>query len=64
MNALAQEYRDKSRPAYCAQKGFLDEIVAMKDLRGYLVAFARAAYQNPKSLCPHHQMMLPRIIRG
>lgn len=62
MNALAQEYHDKSRPVYCAQKGFVDEIVRMDAIRKYLVGFARSAYQNPRSICPHHQMMLPRII--
>ena len=31
---------------------------------GYLTAFAGAAYQNPRSICPHHQMMLPRLIKG
>ncbi|MFH2008842.1 MAG: carboxyl transferase domain-containing protein [bacterium] len=64
MNALAQEYYDKSRPIYSAQKGFVDEIVRMTELRRYLVSFARAAYQNPHSICPHHQMILPRIIKG
>jgi glutaconyl-CoA decarboxylase len=64
MNALAQEYHDKSRPIYCAQKGYVDEIVPMTGVRDYIVAFARAAYQNPASICPHHQMMLPRIIKG
>ena len=64
MNALAQEYYDKSRPIYSAQKGFLDEVVKMTELRNYIVSFTRAAYQNPHSLCPHHQMMLPRIIKG
>jgi glutaconyl-CoA decarboxylase len=29
-----------------------------------MVAFTEAAYQNPRSLCPHHHMMLPRIIKG
>jgi len=33
-------------------------------LRDYLVTFAGCCYQNPKSMCPPHQMMLPRIIRG
>ena len=42
--------------------GLVDEVVAMGDLRSYLVAFAEAAYQNPASICPHHQMMLPRVI--
>ena len=40
------------------------EIVSLKALRGYLKAFAGAVYQNPKSICPRHQMLLPRIIRG
>jgi glutaconyl-CoA decarboxylase len=64
MNALARDYHEKSRPLFCAQTGLVDEIVALKDLRRYLVAFAGAAYQNPKSICPQHQMILPRIIRG
>ncbi|MFZ7125329.1 MAG: acyl-CoA carboxylase subunit beta [Desulfobacterales bacterium] len=64
MNQLAQDYHDKSRPLFCARAGMLDEIVPIADLRSYLVAFAGAAYQNPKSICPHHHMMLPRIIRG
>ena len=64
MNKLAQEYHEKSRPLFCAKTGLVDEIVAMKDMRKYMVAFAGAAYQNPKSICPHHQMILPRIIKG
>lgn len=64
MNKLVQEYLDKSRPAYCAKMGLVDEVVAMKDLRKYLVAFANCCYQNPKSITPHHQMILPRIIKG
>ncbi|OGA66001.1 MAG: hypothetical protein A3F77_13775 [Betaproteobacteria bacterium RIFCSPLOWO2_12_FULL_67_28] len=64
MNEMAQKYYDTSRPAYCAQHGFVDEIVDLKALRGYLKAFAGAAYQNPKSICARHQMMLPRIIKG
>jgi len=44
-------------------KGFVDEIVKMNELRSYMVAFARSSYQNPHSICPHHQMMLPRIIK-
>ncbi len=64
MNQLAREYHEKSRPLFCAKTGLVDEIVAMRDLRKYLVAFAGAAYQNPKSICPHHQMILPRSIRG
>ncbi|MCL5961686.1 MAG: glutaconyl-CoA decarboxylase subunit alpha [Chloroflexi bacterium] len=64
MNTLAQEYYDKSRPAYCAKTGFVDEVVSFADIRKYLVAFANCAYQNPKSICPQHQMILPRIIKG
>ncbi len=64
MNKTVQEYVDKSRPAYCAKNGLVDEIVAMKDLRKYFVAFANCVYQNPKSITPQHQMILPRIIRG
>lgn len=63
MNELAQQYRDHSRPDYCARYGLVDEVVRLKDLRHYLKAFAGAAYQNPKSICPRHQMILPRIIR-
>lgn len=64
MNKMAQEYHDYSRPLYCAQHGQVDEVVAMKDLRKYLTAFAGAVYQNPKSICPQHHMMLPRLIKG
>jgi glutaconyl-CoA decarboxylase len=64
MNEMAKKYYDTSRPAYCARYGFVDEVVALSALRGYLKAFAGAAYQNPRSICPRHQMLLPRIIRG
>lgn len=64
MNAMAQEYHDNSRPAYCAKHGFVDEIADLRDIRAYLKAFAGAVYQNPKSICPQHQMLLPRVIRG
>lgn len=64
MNEMMQEYHDHSRPLYCARQGFVDEVPPLGDLRRYLTAFAGAAYQNPKSICPHHQMILPRIIRG
>lgn len=64
MNELAQRYRDTSDPLYCAHHGFVDEIVNLTDLRSYLQAFAGAAYQNPKSVCPRHQLILPRIIKG
>ncbi len=64
MNKIAREYYENSRPSYCAKAGYVDEIVALKNLRKYLVTFAGAVYQNPKSICPHHQMILPRIIKG
>ena len=64
MNVMVRSYSDHSRPIYCAQKGFVDEIAKLTDLRRYLKAFAGCAYQNPRSICPQHQMMLPRIIRG
>jgi glutaconyl-CoA decarboxylase len=64
MNTLAKEYHDHSRPLFCAQNGLIDEIVPLGDLRKYLVAFAGATYQNPTSICPHHHMILPRIIKG
>jgi glutaconyl-CoA decarboxylase len=64
MNEMAKKYYDTSRPAYCAQHGFVDEIVDLKSLRAYLKGFAGAVYQNPISICPRHQMLTPRIIRG
>lgn len=64
MNQLAQEYHDKSRPLFCAKNGLVDELVDLVNLRQYLVAFTGAAYQNPKSICAHHQMLLPRVIKG
>ncbi len=64
MNALAQQYHDQSRPVYSAKRGFVDEIVPFGKMRRYLMAFARGCFQNPKSICPHHQMMLPRVLRG
>ena len=64
MNELAKQYQDNSRPIYCARRGFVDEIVSFVDMRKYIAAFAGCAYQNPLSLCPHHHMMLPRIIKG
>ena len=64
MNELVERYHETSRPIYCAQQGFVDEVVKLGALRGYLQAFAGAAYQNPTSICPRHHMVLPRIIRG
>lgn len=64
MNQMIKDYETKSRPVYCAQTGFVDEIVTLPDLRKYCVAFAGANYQNPKSITPIHQMILPRSIKG
>ncbi|MEW5723239.1 MAG: carboxyl transferase domain-containing protein [Thermodesulfobacteriota bacterium] len=64
MNELAQLYYDRSRPTYCAKRGFVDEAVPFRDLRRYMQAFAGACYQNPTTFCPHHHMMLPRLIKG
>ena len=63
MNQMAKEYHDNSRPIYCAEHGLIDEVVEMSAIRKYLTAFAGAAYQNPKSICPQHQMLLPRSIK-
>jgi glutaconyl-CoA decarboxylase len=64
MNELAQQYYDNSRPIYCANRGFVDEIVSFPDMRKYIVAFAGCCYQNPISICPQNHMMIPRIIKG
>jgi glutaconyl-CoA decarboxylase len=63
MNALIQDYAAKSNPRACAEQGLVDEIVKLSDLRNYIAAFVGAAYQNPKSICPFHHMILPRNIR-
>ena len=64
MNELAQLYHDRSRPTYCAKRGFVDEVVPFAELRRYMQAFTGASYQNPTTFCPHHHQMLPRIIKG
>jgi glutaconyl-CoA decarboxylase len=63
MNEVIQDYAAKSRPEYCAKMGFVDEIAPLPALRNYVRAFAGAVYQNPKSICPVHQMLLPRTLR-
>ena len=63
MNALIDSFVTNSRPKICAKLGLVDEIVDMNKLRDYVVAFTEAAYQNPESICPFHQMLLPRAIR-
>ncbi len=64
MNDLVALYKERSQPVYCARRGFVDEVVRYADLRRYLEAFTGAVYQNPPSICPHHQMVTPRTIRG
>ena len=63
MNRLIEEYTEKARPAFCAKMGMVDEVVEYPSLRSYIKAFACAVYQNPKSICPFHQMLLPRSLR-
>jgi glutaconyl-CoA decarboxylase len=63
MNQMAREYYENSRPAYCAKYGLVDEIIQLDGMRNYLAAFAGAVYQNPKSICPLNQMILPRMIK-
>jgi len=64
MNDMVKHYYDSSRPLFCAKEGMVDEIVRLEDIRKYMVAFSNAAYQNPRSICPQHHMILPRIIRS
>ena len=64
MNDMVKEYNDKSRPVFCAKSGFVDEVVSLPALRKYAQAFVGANYQNPKSITPIHQMILPRTIKG
>jgi glutaconyl-CoA decarboxylase len=64
MNDLVGLYKARSHPLYCAKRGFVDEVVRFQDIRRYLIAFAGSAYQNPTSICPHHQMLTPRVVRG
>lgn len=64
MNEMVKEYNDKSRPTFCAKNGFVDEVVTLPALRAYAKAFVGANYQNPKSITPIHQMILPRAIKG
>lgn len=62
MNDLIQKFHDTSRPAYTAKLGMVDEIVDMDKIRNYMIAFTEAAYQNPRSICPFHQMLTVRAI--
>ncbi|MHB9096594.1 MAG: acyl-CoA carboxylase subunit beta [Syntrophales bacterium] len=64
MNEMVKHYEETSKPIYCAKKGFVDEVIRFGEIRRYMVAFAGGVYQNPRSICPHHHMMLPRMIRS
>ena len=64
MNALAQEYTDKSRPAYCAIRGFVDEVVRFDAMRDYMTAFAEAAYQKPLKHLPPSSLDHPQDHQG
>jgi len=64
MNEMVEHYRETSQPLYCAKKGFVDEVVRFEAIRNYLAAFTAGVYQNPRSICPHHHLMLPRLIRS
>ena len=63
MNEMIEDYDLKSKPLYCAQAGLVDEIVKMPLMRNYMIAFTESCYQNPESICPFHQMLLPRSSR-
>lgn len=64
MNEMVDDYYKKSRQVYCAQTGMIDEVVSLDKLRSYCQAFTNAYYQNPRSITPVHQMILPRTIKG
>jgi len=63
MNEMIEDYDLKSKPLFCAQAGLVDEIVKMPLMRNYMIAFTESCYQNPESICPFHQMLLPRSSR-
>ncbi|MBN2398403.1 MAG: glutaconyl-CoA decarboxylase subunit alpha [Deltaproteobacteria bacterium] len=63
MNEMVRHYHETSRPFYCAKTGMVDEVVRFQEIRRYLVAFTNGVYQNPRSICPRHHLMLPRLIR-
>ncbi len=64
MNQMVKHYDETSEPVFCAKKGFVDEVVRFHEIRNYMTAFANCVYQNPRSICPQHHMILPRIIRS
>ncbi len=63
MNEMIEDYDTKSKPLFCAQAGLVDEIVKLPLVRNYMIAFTESCYQNPESICPFHQMLLPRSSR-
>jgi len=63
MNEMIEDYDLKSKPLFCAQAGLVDEVVKMRLMRNYMIAFTESCYQNPESICPFHQMLLPRSSR-
>lgn len=64
MNALIEDYKENSKPMYTAITGMVDEVVNLNAMRNYMVAFTESSYQNKQEICPVHQMILPRIIKG
>lgn len=64
INSLAAKYHETSRPLFCAKTGMVNEVIPLDQIRHYMKAFSGSVYQNPKSICPLQQMMLPRIIHG
>ena len=62
MNDLIERFHKVSRPDYTAKLGMIDEVVDMNKVRDYMAMFTQAAYQNPQSICPFHQMMTVRSI--
>ncbi|MDR0817449.1 MAG: glutaconyl-CoA decarboxylase subunit alpha [Clostridiales Family XIII bacterium] len=64
MNGIIDHYHETSRPKFDAEKGLVDEIVDLPNLRGYCQAFVGSYYQNPKSFCAVHQWITPRVIKG
>ena len=64
MNEMVKHYQETSHPLFCAKEGFVDEVVRFEAIREYMVAFANGVYQNPRSICPKHHMLIPRVIRS
>lgn len=59
MNALINDYNEKSKPFYCAKAGLVDEIVDMPMMRNYIVAFTDSCYQNPRASAPSIRCCCP-----